>query len=191
MTHNDPALVRAGTLLVAHPTLVSPPFTRSVVMVAEHSAESTVGYVLNRQLETHFKDILPETFAATGFDTPLYWGGPCEPNTIHCVHLLGDVMGDAASIHDGIFWGGDFEMLRKQMQQGVVNPHDVRFFVGYSGWDAGQLAAELEEESWIAGMISRDLVFDATQKNLWMRSLRSLGDEYIEFANSAEHPSLN
>jgi len=67
----------------------------------------------------------------------------------------------------------------------------VRFFLGYSGWSAGQLEEEFEVGSWYTTDASRDLVFSDAYEWMWSRTVRSKGGEYQLIANSPELPGLN
>ena len=50
---------------------------------------------------------------------------------------------------ENIFWGGDFKTVVDVINDGRLNENDIRFFLGYSGWDANQLENELNSNSWI------------------------------------------
>ncbi len=178
-----------GIVLAAAHTLTDPNFKRSVIFLAQHESSGTLGYVINRPLQQTLIDILPDE--TRGFDAPLYWGGPCQNDTLHCVHRIGTVIPGALEIADGIFWGGQFDALMEMFVSGGATNEDIRFFVGYAGWSEEQLAGEIAEKSWILTESSTKLLFDEAHKNLWSRVVASLGGEYHIIAGTPEHPSLN
>jgi putative transcriptional regulator len=49
-----------GILLIADPFLKDPNFMRTVVFLAEHRDDGTIGFVLNRQYENTLDELLPE-----------------------------------------------------------------------------------------------------------------------------------
>jgi putative transcriptional regulator len=180
--------LRAGALLVASPELQDAHFKRSVVLLAQYSEEGAMGYVLNRPLEATLSEIAPEF---VGFDAPLYWGGPCQNDTLHCVHTARACVENSETITDGVFWGGVFEAIQQTIISGAAQMEDFRFFVGYAGWGERQLEKELEEGSWFVSEHASKTIFTASPKNMWMRACQSLGGQYRFLALTPEHPSLN
>ena len=70
-------------------------------------------------------------------------------------------------------------------------PIDLRLFVGYAGWGAGQLEKELGEGSWIVAELSEDLLFETDAEMIWRQAIKSLGDNYSYLANMPVNPQLN
>src|SRR5690606_42033892 len=98
---------KAGSLLIAEPTLPDGNFSRTVVFLVSHDEEGSVGFVLNRPMAVQLADLGEEY--ATGSAFQLHEGGPVQLDTLHYVHRLGQGISGAVEIADGIFWGGDFE----------------------------------------------------------------------------------
>src|SRR5919107_2126984 len=121
----------AGVLLIADPFLKDPNFMRTVVLLTEHQAEGTVGFVLNRQYENTLDELIPEI---EGFPVPVYYGGPVQMNTIHFLHTRPEVVPGGVEIMPGVFWGGNFDTVMELLKLGAIAPTDIRFFIGYSGW---------------------------------------------------------
>ena len=51
----------------------------------------------------------------------------------------------------------------------IINVKKVRLFIGYCGWNAGELEAEIEEGSWQVTNAPVDLVFAASVTELWQK----------------------
>ncbi|GAA4024012.1 YqgE/AlgH family protein [Hymenobacter glaciei] len=184
--------MRPGTLLISKPFLGDPNFERSVVLLCRDKPdEGTFGLVLNRLTNLTLGDVLDlpqlEHPAAT---LPLYLGGPVEPDTLHFVHQCGDLPG-AQGLGQDVYWGGDFETLLGLIGSGTVRAEDVRLFVGYSGWSGGQLAAEMQGQSWIRQPASAGKVFTLASDAFWRDILREKGGRYKVLANYPVDPSLN
>ena len=134
-----------GRVLLAEPFMLDPNFKRSVVMLCEHQDDGTVGFILNKTLELTLPDAIPEL---PDFKVPIYFGGPVEPDTLHFFHKIETLEG-CQEVMDGVYWGGNFEMLKIIIESGNISPRDIRFFLGYAGWGSGQLTEEMKEKSWI------------------------------------------
>ena len=112
------------------------------------------------------------------FEGEVYFGGPVQTDTIHYVHNLGDKLDDSQYVCDGIYWGGDFEQLKFLVETKQVDNSNIRFFVGYSGWGAGQLNNELNHGSWIVGSAQESYVLHDEPEELWSRVLADKGNLY-------------
>jgi putative transcriptional regulator len=177
-----------GRLLVAAPALADPNFRRTVVLMLEHTAEGSVGLVLNRPTPMLAREALPDVLAAALADEErVHQGGPVQPEA---VLLLGDfVEPDAAA---GIAFGSvgivdpeaDLEQLGSKVRQ-------MRAFGGYAGWAGGQLEAEFAEGAWIDAVGLPSDVFTTEPDGLWSEVLRRKGGRYRLIAQMPEDPSLN
>jgi putative transcriptional regulator len=77
------------------------------------------------------------------------------------------------------------------IEQGSVDLNQIRFFVGYSGWGEGQLADEIERDSWYLINGQDDKIFCDDSPNHWRRIVRTMGHEYEILANFPDDPRLN
>ena len=184
--------MRPGTLLISKPFLGDSNFERSVVLLCrDEPTDGSFGLVLNRLTNLTLGDVLDlpgSDHLAAGL--PLYLGGPVEANTLHFVHQRADLRG-AQELGQEVFWGGDFEMLLSLLGNGAVVAEYVRLFVGYSGWSRGQLAAEMQSQSWIRQPASAGKVFTLASDAFWRDILREKGGRYKVLANYPVDPSLN
>jgi putative transcriptional regulator len=181
--------IQAGTgkLLIAEPMLGDPSFSRSVVLICEHGPEGTVGFSLNRPTEHTLGDLLPELYTPL---LPVFQGGPVQLDTLHMLHRTPLAFG-GTEVADGIYWGGSYEALQEAVLHNSYQPIDLRLFVGYSGWGAGQLEKELEEGSWLVANVTPELIFETDPELLWRRAIESLGDDFAYLINMPVNPQLN
>ena len=187
--NNEANHLRKGDLLLSEPFLADTNFERSVILICEHNEEGSLGFVLNKPSLLTLEDVLEE---ASGPEQSLYTGGPVQQNTLHFVHRMSQLRDGADDVGKRIFWGGDFEQLLTLMNTRQLSPHDIRFFVGYSGWAPGQLATELDEEAWIVyRQATEEHIFDVPPERLWQAILRTMGGKYRMFSNYPIDPRLN
>ena len=181
----------AGTLLFAQPYLNDVFFRRSVILLTEHSDAESVGFILNKPLSFHVSSLTSKLGHASK-DFGLSLGGPVGHSSLHFLHTLGpDVVPDSICVGDGLCWSGDFDIISHLVDTGSVSPGQVRFFLGYSGWSAGQLKEEVESGSWgIAKASDYDLMGDTSE--LWYKIVMNnadyagwalLGDNHLEARN--------
>jgi putative transcriptional regulator len=185
--------MRPGTLLISQPFLGDPNFERSVILLCrDEPEEGSFGLVLNRLTSLTLGDVLelPASLSNTVSELPLYVGGPVEPNTLHYLHRRADLP-DAIDLGQDVFWGGDFELLLHHIQTGKLAPDDVRLFAGYSGWSEGQLANEMQSQSWIRHPASAGKVFTLASDAFWRDILREKGGRFKVLSNYPVDPRLN
>jgi putative transcriptional regulator len=88
-------------------------------------------------------------------------------------------------------WSGNFEQIKSLLNLGKINEQDIRFFAGYSGWSAGQLQDEYDENAWIVTEADADFVFKTPAKNFWREILKKMGGKHKAIAHYPTDPRLN
>lgn len=180
---------KTGRLLISEPFMADPNFKRSVVLLTEHGEEGTVGYILNQVGNLLLKDVIQDLWAA---DNQIYFGGPVAADTLHFIHRAYDKLQSGEEIGNGIYWGGNFETLKILINSNAINENEIKFFMGYSGWDDGQLTRELEQNAWMVSDISSpEIIFGNDDEQLWRDVIVNLGPKYAHVSNFPTDPSLN
>lgn len=121
----------------------------------------------------------------------MFLGGPVENDLLHFLHCRPDLIDDGTEVSEGIFWGGDFEMLKMMVLAGQIKPEEVKFIAGYSGWEKNQLDSELESGSWITSDSKPEYIFGLPAQKIWSKIMMDKGGNYKLFSNLPENPDLN
>jgi len=177
-----------GKILISEPFLPDTFFNRSIIYLTDHTSDGSVGFILNKKLD------LQVSAAIEGFehwDEYLSMGGPVAPDTLHYLHKLGDIIPNSILVEGDIFWGGDIDSIRELIKSGKIKQSQIRFFLGYSGWSAGQLERELKENSWIIAKINSNIVLSNKGDDIWKRVLRSFKNKYRMWADFPDSPEMN
>lgn len=166
-----------GKVLIAEPYMYDPVFKRGVVTICDYHPENgVVGFILNKPIKMQVAELVSDF---PDFEANVGYGGPVATDTIHFLHNVGELIEESVKVMPGLYWGGDFSKLKFLVQSEMVNADNVRFFVGYSGWEPGQLHMELQSDSWIIGDMHPNYAFknkNKKNKNLWKEVLTNMGD---------------
>ena len=184
---NENMAPRQGRILISEPLLNDSYFKRSVVLLTEHSENGSVGFVLNKPIDLTIQDVIKDF---PEFDTKLYVGGPVGKDTVHYIHTLGELIPNSVHVKDNIYWGGDFDRVKEVISEGLIEPSQIRFFLGYSGWSPKQLEGEIENNAWLISEVEGSWIM-SPDKNMWTEVLNSLGNRYKIWTNCPENPALN
>lgn len=177
-----------GKILISEPFLADPYFKRTVVILCEHNEQGSFGFVLNKYVAVTIQELL-ESFPS--FPTKIGIGGPVQGSNLYYIHTHGDKISNSIKIKDDLYMGGEFDDMIALVKSGELVEKDIRFFIGYSGWEEGQLAEELEEKSWFVSDLDVATIMDTSDNDLWTNVLSNMGQEYELLTHFPEDPSLN
>ncbi len=184
--HNNIAPSK-GRILLSEPFSKDIYFKRSVVLLTEHNPHGSVGFILNKPIDFNINKLIKDfpEFAAN-----VSIGGPVKTDSIHFMHVLGDLIPGSMHVMDDLYWGGDFDTLKELIVTGIIKPDQIRFFVGYSGWHPKQLDNEIGKDFWlVTKLTSHDIM--AFSDDIWKQTLSKLGEKYKIWSNFPENPGMN
>lgn len=179
---------KKGRLLIAEPSILNDSsFNRSIVLLTEHTKNNSIGFILNRPLSFTLNDLVPE-IACT---FPVYQGGPVEQDNLYFVHKVPELIPESIEVANGIFWGGNFDVLKNLLNTKGIATSDIRFFLGYSGWERNQLEDELRTDSWFISENNYSNIFAVDNETIWKNKLLEKGGKYKIWANAPSDIQLN
>lgn len=177
-----------GKLLVSEPFLPDPNFERTIILMCEHNEDGSFGFVLNKPSTAKVADVLDDL---ANFDGPAFIGGPVQQDTLQFVHRIKGVE-KSIEIMEGIYWGGNFEKICMMVDTKQISIDDIKFFLGYSGWTAGQLDTELKENTWIVSdQVDAELIFETNTEISWQKALKLMGGRFSVYSNYPVDPRMN
>lgn len=179
-----------GSLLIAEPFSIDSYFKRSVVLMAIHNEkEGSLGFIINKPIKNVFLSDIVKMFE-NATDWPVYFGGPVQTSSLFYIHTLGDLVDNSKEITDGIYFGGDFEIIKDLVKKNEASSNDIKFFLGYSGWGEGQLDDELLRNSWLTTPATKKIVFGNCSGNkCWQKAVSRTPHFYV--ANFPENAQWN
>lgn len=177
-----------GKFLISEPFMEDNFFKRSVVFLCEHNDEGSFGFVLNNILTVGIGELIDDL---QGCDFEVGFGGPVNSTNLYYLHTAGDKIESSFEVMEGIFTGGDFDQIKTLINTGILQEDEIRFFLGYSGWSAGQLQQEIEDESWIVADFNSKEIIKTVDKSLWKTLLDQMGGKFKMISNFPEDPTLN
>jgi putative transcriptional regulator len=174
----------AGSLLVAHPNMLDPNFRRTVLFISAHDPnDGALGVILNRPLDKHVADLVNEDPPAGLADVPVFLGGPVGRTQLMFAAFEWE-KGEGLKLNHNVNLEQAGELLDH-------DPLSVCAFVGYAGWGAGQLEAEMKQNAWLLQKPSRSTLKPDRLPKLWFDIMRALGPWYKMLAAAPDDPSLN
>lgn len=132
-------------------------FKASMLFITEHNENGAMAFIINKIFNRSLNE-LAEFSSSPAF--ALYNGGPVDKEHLFFIHRSNDLITGGIKIVDDIYFGGDFKKAITHINNKSISNTHIKIFVGYCGWDAGELEAEVEEESWGITDVNADFVFD-------------------------------
>lgn len=164
-----------GKLLVAARGLPDPNFTETVILLADHSAESAMGLVLNRRTEVSVARLFPNLKEAEKQSAHVFMGGPVSTDGVLALLRSTTPLANSRRVVDDVQMIATQEELTAQIGAGA-DPRRLRVYVGYAGWGPGQLERETLQGGWHVFTAEAAVVFDREPETLWQRQVRRTED---------------
>jgi putative transcriptional regulator len=178
----------AGQLLIAMPTLVAPPFARTVIYLCAHNDQGAMGLVVNKPLSSiDFPTLLDQLGIPHGDllgSTRVQFGGPVESGRGFVLHST-DYRAEKTVVVGEVAVTSTLEVL--QAIAGGTGPSRHLLALGYAGWSAGQLDAEIQANGWLTVPCDSDILFSEDLSVKWERAIAKLGVDPTMLSGEAGH----
>ncbi|MDD5151680.1 MAG: YqgE/AlgH family protein [Flavobacterium sp.] len=181
--------LKKGSLLIAEPSIIGDlSFNRSVILLADHNEGGSVGFIINKPLKYTLHDLIPEIKATF----KIYNGGPVEQDNLYFIHNIPEIIPNSIEISNGVYWGGEYETTKELINKGKISKDNIRFFLGYTGWEVDQLENEMKGNSWIITKNNyKNKIVGKSAASFWKKQIMELGGNYLIWSNAPENPYLN
>jgi putative transcriptional regulator len=167
-----------GRVLVASEKLGDPNFSQSVVLIIRFDPDKgTLGLMINRRSKVPISRIFPDVSGAKA--DPVYLGGPVELSTAQALLRTPSKSDDMVHVLGNVFATASKDIIEKSISA-RAEPSKFHIYLGYAGWAAGQLEAEMELGAWSVLRVTPDDIFDEDPDSLWTRLSRK-ADSQIAF----------
>ena len=176
-----------GKILISTPDHSGDIFSRSVVLIVEHTRQGAFGLILNKlnfDLSSKIKEKL-------GYSVDIYEGGPVEKDKIFVIGKGNPPTDFFLTLDDNFYITEDMETVITNVIENKIEPDDVRFFSGYSGWESNQLENEVKRKFWTIVEVFNIDYTSPDNYDLWRKIMQNLGGEYLLWANAPNNISMN
>lgn len=167
----------SNQLLIAMPTLADDNFSQTVTLICEHTEQGALGIILNKPLKMCMGEIFDQlslhSSDTTLCDQLVLWGGPVQPARGFVIHRAGSLWDSTLVVSDSIHVTTSRDVL--QSIAAGKGPSPMHMVLGYAGWDAGQLEAEMAQNAWLTAPFNEQILFDTPYDQRWYAAANLLG----------------
>jgi len=182
--------LKIGNVLISIPLSGDYYFDRTVILLVEHNEKGSFGIMLNKSLPITIQDIF-KNIVSKQESIPIFNGGPLDVGTLFVLHTYGDLLNGSSLITDGVHFGGLPYDLLQSIKKDTLDENLIRFYLGYTGWEVGQLESELNKNMWVIGQFQENLLFHNNDEECWKTAVTALGKRYYSWFNIVKQPFLN
>lgn len=137
--------LKAGISIKSTDSLNGSFFEDTTILIVEHNEAGSTGFVTNKPFGKSLNDLIEFNHSKP---FPLMDGGPVDRAHIFVLHKQPGLIEGGKQLTNGLYLGGNMEQVIEAINAGAINQQEIQLFIGYCGWDEGELEAEVEEGSW-------------------------------------------
>lgn len=177
--------------LLSMPSLNNSWFDKTITYVFEHNEEGAFGFVINRPASLLAGEVYDqldiECRNKADRQAIVCQGGPVDGERGFVLFPTTDNRPDvdSCSIGRGVTVAGSTDILT-EIGLGT-GPEEYLLLLGYAGWDAGQLEAEMAGNSWLTCEASEDILFRVGIDEKFDLAASSLGIQFDLISSEAGH----
>ena len=179
--------------LIAMPGMADETFERSVVYLCEHNEKGALGLVINKPIDIKLRNLFEKVELtldrAELAEQPVYFGGPVQTERGFVLHEK--MAAGVAAYNSTLSIPGGLEMTTsKDVLEALADgsgPAKVLITLGCSGWQAGQLEAELGRNGWLTVDADPAVIFDTPIEKRYDRAMGLLGFDPRMLSQEAGH----
>lgn len=176
-------------LLIAMPGMADPNFNSTVTLVCEHNDQGALGIVINRPMEMNLGGLfeqlnLVEPNPALA-NHPVLIGGPVARERGFVLHEPGPAFESSVSVSPEVQLTLSRDVI-DSMAAGE-GPEKSLVALGYAGWDAGQLEAEMLANTWLTVPAEPSVIFDVPFADRWSVAANIIGIDISQISPDAGH----
>ena len=137
--------LKAGIYINSTAALNGSFFEHTTILIVQHNEKGSLGFVTNKSFEKSLHELIEFNHSKP---FPLMDGGPVDRDHLFVLHKRPDLIEGGEQIPNGLYLGGNMKQVIEAINTKSANKQEIQIFIGYCGWDVGELEAELEEGSW-------------------------------------------
>ena len=146
-------------------------YSRTALLVVPAAGGQHLGFILNRATDVRLATLFPEHEPSAKVADPVYFGGP---------HMLGSLFalvrrnpgGPALHLFADLFVTSSASEVDSIIE---TTPNDARYFVGFVGWESGELAKEVDAGFWYLAEPDTGLLFSKDTGRMWEELVKRVG----------------
>ena len=137
--------LKAGIFINRTDVLNGSFFEHTTILIVQHNEEGSLGFLTNKSFGKSLHELIEFKHAKP---YPLMDGGPVDREHLFVLHSRPDLIKGGEQTPNDLYLGGYMEQVIEAINSGAANQQEIQVFIGYCGWDEGELEAELIEGSW-------------------------------------------
>ena len=137
--------LKAGIYIKSTALLIGSFFEDTSILIVEHNEAGTTGFVTNKSFGKSLHELIEFNHSKP---FPLMDGGPVDRAHLFVLHKRPDLIEGGKALTNGLYLGGNMEQVIEAINTSAANQEEIQVFIGYCGWDLGELEVEVEEGSW-------------------------------------------
>lgn len=175
--------------LIAMPNMTDPNFAGTLTYICDHGSDGALGVVVNRPIDLSMEALFEQIGIPMGNDDvrqqPVYFGGPVQIERGFVLHRPVGTWNSTLSVNDRVGLTTSKDILEATGRS--EGPEQIMVTLGYSGWAAGQLEAEIKQNAWLTIPANPDVIFDMPPEIRLAAAMQILGIDPAMLSEEAGH----